>query len=375
MKKEIVGFTILCLGFFSCNISKQDKEDNYKQVVNLDLQLDCSPKVAEIKCVPLETNDESIFNDVSKLIYRNNRFYIFDREGKSVFIFDNNGTFIRKIHAVGGGPEEYIEPSDMDVDEKGNIYISDNPKQRILVFSDLPNEPVRIIPVGDFFLEFAVVDSNFIYLSDVVSDKKMDIKLAKYDCGNKKLEILEKSNIDDKGGLTRFAKNYFYRSNDKLFYYKRFTPSIYNLSGHEMVEKFKLESEWYPTEDKILQWKTEGMQAMIGDYKYIRDISACYEADNSFFIVSQTTPSLYTIISKNSNKIYNFNSFEDKRLRNCIHVLSSDYHSYVSICPPTSKTMQHIIAADNLTDSICLKRIENLVEDSNPILVLFRFDL
>lgn len=225
----------------------------------MDLQLDCSPKVAEIKCVPLETNDESIFNDISKLIYRNNRFYIFDREGKSVFIFDNNGTFIRKIHAVGGGPEEYIEPSDMDVDEKGNIYISDNPKQRILVFSDLPNEPVRIIPVGDFFLEFAVVDSNFIYLSDVVSDKKMDIKLAKYDCGNKKLEILEKSNIDDKGGLTRFAKNYFYRSNDKLFYYKRFTPSIYNLSRHEMVEKFKLESEWYPTEDKILQWKTEGM--------------------------------------------------------------------------------------------------------------------
>ena len=78
----------------------------------------------------------------------------------------------------------------------------------------------------------------------------------------------------------------------------RFSPCIYRIGGAEVTKDFKIQSKWLPTKDKIMQWKAGGMQSIITDEKYMRDISACYETDNTFFIVSQTTPSLYTIINK-----------------------------------------------------------------------------
>lgn len=340
-KSVIYCLVLICFTCIACKASK-DKEES-AIIVDLDIKLDSMPKVTEVRCIPLETNEESMFSNITKLIYRNNLFHIFDREGKAVLVFDSIGTFIRKIHAVGGGPDEYVEPSDMDVDSEGNIYIADNPRHHILKFSNSGNKPIDIIPIEKYFWEFAVTDSNYIYLSDVVTDRKMNIKLAKYDCQNQKMEILENSELDKQGKLPRFSKHYFYRSDNKLFYYKRFTPYLFNLSKRDTTEKdLKLISEYYPTKEKISEWETGGIQAMMSDYNYIHDISACYETDNSIFIVSQTMPSLYTVIDKHSKRVYNFNSFKDKVLQNCIHVLSSNYRSFVSVCQPTSEMIGYI---------------------------------
>lgn len=373
MQNRFYNFLFVCLTMVSCSIPKENEEPAF--IVDLDIKLDSMPKVKEVRCVPLETNEESMFSNITKLIYRNKLFHIFDREGKAVLVFDSIGTFIRKIHVVGGGPDEYIEPSDMDVDNEGNIYIADNPRQHILKFSNSGNKPVDIISVNKYFWEFAVSDSNIIYLSDVVEDRKMNIKLARYNRQNQKMEILKSSDLDTQGELPRYSKHYFYRSDNKLFYYKRFSPYIYNLSKRDTTEKdLKLISEHYPTKEKISEWETGGIRAMMSDYNYIHDISACYETDNSIFIVSQTMPSLYTVIDKHSKRVYNFNSFKDPRLQNCIHVLSSNYRSFVSVCPPTSETIRHIESI-NLSDSISTNRLAGLSEDSNPVLVLFNFDM
>lgn len=374
MIKRSLCILTLILMLCSCDTSVKEKKGEDIQVINLDMRLDSALKVVEVKYVPLETKEESLFHEMSKVISRNNHFYIFDRKGKSIFVFDGNGLFIKKIHSVGSGPEEYIEPSDIDVDDLGNIYVSDNATQRILIFPESQNGVVSTINVERYFGEFAVADSNFIYLSDVVANGKMNIKLARFNRYNKQLDILEESNLDNTGKLTRFAKHYFYRSNRNIYYYKRFSPYIQHISGAEVTKDIEIQSKWFPTKDKIAQWNAEGMLSMMADMKYIRDISACYETDNTFFIVSQTTPSLYTIIDKKTRNICNTYSFNDKRLDNCIHVLSSDGKYYVSSCLPTSKNITSILSGHTPTDSVSLKRIESLSEDSNPILVLFRFE-
>lgn len=374
MMKPTFGIIILFFVFFSCSMSVKEDHGSYVQCVNLDVRPDSVLKIAEVKCIPLETNEESLLHEMSKIICRNKRFYVFDRKGKSILIFDNKGSFMRKIHSVGGGPNEYLEPSDIDVDCLGNIYVSDNPTKRILVFSELQRKVINIIPIDKYFWEFAIADSGFIYLSDVVSSGKMNIKLAKYNSRNKHMDILEESDLDETGKISRFSKHYFYRSNDKLFYYKRFNPYIYSISGSEKIIRFKIESEHFPSEDKIMQWKNKGIQDIMADEKYIRDISACYETDNSYFIVSQTTPSLYTVINKSTNQICNTYFLNDKRLDNCTHLLSSDGEYYVSSCLPTSKNISNILSENNSIDSVCLNRIAKLTEDSNPILMLFRFE-
>lgn len=374
MIKQALSFFTLFLMLYSCDMSVKEKRGEDIQVLDLDMRSDSALKVAEVKYVPLETKEESLFHEMSKVICRNNHFYIFDRTGKSIFVFDNNGLFIKKIHSVGSGPKEYIEPSDIDVDDSGNIYVSDNATQRILVFPELQNVAVSTINIERYFWEFAVADSNFVYLSDVVANGKMNIKLARFDIYKKQFDILEESNLDNTGKLTRFAKHYFYRSNRNIYYYKRFSPYIHRISGAEVTKDIEIQSNWFPDKDKIEQWNAEGILSMMADVKYIRDISACYETDNTFFIVSQTTPSLYTIIDKKTKYIWNTYSFNDKRLDNCIHVLSSDGKYYISSCLPTSKNISSILSENSPTDSLSLKRIESLTEDSNPILVLFRFE-
>ena len=41
-----------------------------------------------------------------------------------IFLFDDNGSYITKIHNIGSGPGEYADISDFDIDADLNIYIS-----------------------------------------------------------------------------------------------------------------------------------------------------------------------------------------------------------------------------------------------------------
>lgn len=59
--------------------------------------------------IPLETTDECLIGEVTKLIYQNDLIYIADNTSQSVFVFDKFGKLKTKIHVVGNGPGEYTE--------------------------------------------------------------------------------------------------------------------------------------------------------------------------------------------------------------------------------------------------------------------------
>lgn len=82
--------------------------------------------------VILETNSESIIKNIDKIVCDKKRFYILDRNQKTILIFAKNGKFITKINNEGKGSEEYREIRDFDLDEEGNIYLLDY--RRIVIF-------------------------------------------------------------------------------------------------------------------------------------------------------------------------------------------------------------------------------------------------
>ena len=51
-------------------------------------------------------------------------------------IFDREGKFLSKIGGVrGSGPGQFIDPIALDIDSKGNIFVTDQRNQRVQVFS------------------------------------------------------------------------------------------------------------------------------------------------------------------------------------------------------------------------------------------------
>ncbi len=85
--------------------------------------------------IVLETIEESALNRINKLIVHDNRIYILCGGMKSVFIFDKQGQFIRRINRVGKGPGEYLSAEDMIVTPDGEIELLDGMSGKINAYT------------------------------------------------------------------------------------------------------------------------------------------------------------------------------------------------------------------------------------------------
>ena len=61
-----------------------------------------------------------------------------------IFLFDDNGSYITKIHNIGSGPGEYADISDFDIDADLNIYISSIVGRKIIKYKYPDNLPVPV---------------------------------------------------------------------------------------------------------------------------------------------------------------------------------------------------------------------------------------
>ena len=80
--------------------------------------------------VPLETKDECLLGYVSKVEVVDGNYYVLDGQRKAVFVFDGQGTFLRRIGIVGHGHGEYERASDFTVDrDRGRVVILCGPRE------------------------------------------------------------------------------------------------------------------------------------------------------------------------------------------------------------------------------------------------------
>lgn len=92
--------------------------------------------------VQLETNEKSLFREITKLVVKDNRIYILCRSMRKILVFDIQGMFINSICEYGEGPEEYLSAVDMYINDDHTIDILDNIKSTINTYT-LTGEFVR----------------------------------------------------------------------------------------------------------------------------------------------------------------------------------------------------------------------------------------
>ena len=61
-----------------------------------------------IELIPLETSNKALIGYVGKIIFHQNRFYVFDEQQRILLVFDESGKFIQQIGRGGQGPGEYL---------------------------------------------------------------------------------------------------------------------------------------------------------------------------------------------------------------------------------------------------------------------------
>lgn len=74
-----------------------------------------------VKVIPLD-NSEIVLSDIVKMQVSNNFIYVLDKT-QQLYMFNNEGLFLRKIGNKGGGLGECTDISDFTIDyDRGYIY-------------------------------------------------------------------------------------------------------------------------------------------------------------------------------------------------------------------------------------------------------------
>jgi len=76
--------------------------------------------------IKLELTDQSALAGVSEIIVTDSSFIILDNSSHFVHEFCNTGKYIRTFGGHGQGPGEYQQPRFIEVDNSGNVIVSDN---------------------------------------------------------------------------------------------------------------------------------------------------------------------------------------------------------------------------------------------------------
>lgn len=146
-KNNLISLTILCIGCFlylatSCLSNNTKKSEDGISVTKIkydSLTIHKSNKLNDDKYnIIILSNlvDECLFSRNSKTIIKNGIIYILDRsKNKKLVKFDTNGNAISSIGKFGQGPEEYMNITDFDVSDNGDVYLLDAMQNIVLTFN------------------------------------------------------------------------------------------------------------------------------------------------------------------------------------------------------------------------------------------------
>ena len=145
----------------------------------------------EAKFIKLETTDSCLISEMKQISYVDGKIYIADELSQSVYIFNDSGSFLKKIGVKGQGPGEYVRLGKFQV--VGNyLYIKDDASPWKLYVYDLKSSVGRLMDIDenlsydDFYLQgdnlYLVANNNSSYSYGCYNLLKLGMATNEMDC-------------------------------------------------------------------------------------------------------------------------------------------------------------------------------------------------
>ena len=168
MKKNVLSNILFFFFLFlvSCAGEKQVVNNVYP-ILDLDQAIPVdSIKFSDIfdsaKIITFDKSSQALIGDVNRVEIVDDYIFVLDRNiAKTVFTFDDQGRFLRKIGAVGQGKGEYTSPFDFTLDkEKKHIFILDRQQKKVHKYDYSTGKHLSSINIPKF-------STNILYYKDV----------------------------------------------------------------------------------------------------------------------------------------------------------------------------------------------------------------
>lgn len=380
--KYIIAINILLIAYSCSNSNNQTR----MQLVNDFISLDSLENEAisgldinEIEIISLETTEESLFGILSKVVYYNNYFFIFDEQTKGVYCFSREGNFISKVRKVGKGPGEYIQIGDFDIDKEGNLLLWDQTLHKINKYN-IDGEFIEEYKFDDLvFLNFTIIDDDNFLIHTVFVNGKYKYAACIYNFKKKEIiPILTANKEYEDFSLPRLSFSSIWKSGDTNYFTTLFSSTIYKLNDKLSIESILLKTDKIPNLKQLSKLYV-GENRMLIKEDFLNSISNIYETNDKLgFDVYHSNPAMsYVVIKdKSTNKYYCTKRRYNKRYLINNNLLGVAANKFISTISPSDikdvewKEMVHnsMLSNDNK------QQLLEVNQSSNPLIVLFKFN-
>lgn len=308
MKYLYVLVSVAVLSLTTCSPEKEfihniipiDIDNKNKDVSFYDL-------FKSVDVVYLETNEDCLISQVTKTIYADSIYYIFDRLQRGVFAFSNRGEFLFKIQRIGRGPGEFLNIVDFELNNFtqsidlltpfGEVLKYDRESGKFISSYHLP-ESVRAV----HFFKSISQDTVVFY------QKFEKNKLLFY-------SLQEQMIIDEQRELPYFVSRYlpsafnwdpFHLVNGKLRLFETFSNTIYVLDKGELVPEVSWDFGSYNFDYRSFEvdLDREYYENYLENYSLIHVFSTYLENDSLIITQFFFNNSFYSLIYFKKNGEY-----------------------------------------------------------------------
>ena len=401
-------FCIFCTGQ---SVKVQNSKD--KRIIDLDQAkypdtffLD-SRLYKSVKIIPLETNESCLIGYINKVQVIDNYVLIMDASiAKSLYVFDREGRFIRKIGSVGQGPGEYVSISDFTVDrDNKTVYIEDGRLPRIHKYDIATGKLIQTIGLerssreGSAFINHIVHIGENLYASAIFyNHSPNNFMLFTIDESSGKgknnfLNVMEYNmGFSNVYGNNIPDRSFFSRENGDAIFVRPMMSHIIEITKDGVFSLFELKGKnMLTTEDakKLYEtYSTKDIQnrdheAFLKINKYTK---MQYYIEKRETIVMQMVFGMtihMIVINKKTNEVCVYRGLSSMLYREiergrsfvfgCTDSVGVYYHTSNFLSNGVPELQKYYKAGDLSPDVIGLEKIMELKDDDNPLLLYYEF--
>ena len=119
--------------------------------------INLSEIASSVKCIPLAMQDSIVMDELTQVIVKDSFIYAADRA--SLYKFSLTGELMSVVNHRGSSPTEYINISDFQVDENGNVWVLSRNNKALFNYSWDGNLHKKI-SLDTWFERFSIINGE-----------------------------------------------------------------------------------------------------------------------------------------------------------------------------------------------------------------------